>query len=256
MGTVRVGFSFSASILNREDSELLLSDLDILVFPELVDGGYAALSRGCRPHTPDDELVRLFKHASRLSSCTIIAGSLFFHHETPKPTNTSLVFRSGRICLRYDKIHLFKPTGDHKYFQSGELAARTFAMRTRAGRVRGGVVICYDLRFPELIRAMTLRGMELLFVPARWPYERDLAWQTLLRARAIENQIFVLGCNATDKEGGSSYVFDPLGNLVFTNRLSKADLWTYFDLNLPALQQARKLHDNLRDARFLRRFFR
>ena len=61
-------------------------------------------------------------------------------------------------------------------------------------------------------------GIQLLLVPARWPAVRDDAWQTLLKARAIENQIFVAGCDAADSEGGYSYVFDPMGRLLLSSR--------------------------------------
>jgi len=82
--------------------------------------------------------------------------------------------------------------------------------------IRAGVIICYDLRFPELTRMLALGGIQVLFIPARWPAIRNDAWQTLLKARAIENQIFVVGCNAPGKEGGLSYVFDPLGECLMT----------------------------------------
>jgi predicted amidohydrolase len=108
-----------------------------------------------------------------------------------KRTNTSIVFAHGRLIHRYDKIHLFHPTGDHRYFSTGS-RVKTFRL---GGGLRAGIVICYDLRFPEITRALALQGMRLLLVPSRWPSIRDRAWKTLLRARAIENQIFVIGCN-------------------------------------------------------------
>jgi omega-amidase len=148
---------------------------------------------------------------------------------------------------RYDKMHLFKPAHDHAYFRAGKNAG-TFTVSTTRGRVRAGVVICYDLRFPELIRAMASQAMEILFVPARWPRIRDDAWFTLLKARAIENQIFVVGCNARGVEGGYSYAFDPLGRMIFSNRHRSHQTLARFSLNLGRLKEARALHNNLRDA--------
>jgi predicted amidohydrolase len=90
--------------------------------------------------------------------------------------------------------------------------------------------------------------MKILFVPARWPRQRDEAWRSLLKARAIENQIFVVGCNANDGEGGYSYAFDPLGRMIFSNRGKRESRFLTFSLSLHRLTQARALHSNLREA--------
>jgi predicted amidohydrolase len=82
---------------------------------------------------------------------------------------------------------------------------------------------------------------------------RDEAWQTLLKARAIENQIFVLGCDALGSEGGHSYAFDPTGQLVFTNRGKKARDFEFFTIDLDSLGAARRLHNNIREAVLLRK---
>ena len=152
---------------------------------------------------------------------------------------------------RYDKIHLFKPTLDHKYFSRGK-AARTFTLKGGSVRLKAGVIICYDLRFPELIRALALQGIQILFVPARWPKARDDAWQTLLKARAIENQIFVVGCNALGSEGGYSYAFDPLGTMIFSNRTKPRSKVGKFRIDLERLATAQRLHRSIRDAVLLR----
>lgn len=256
MSIVRVGFGFHADVLKRPHYTRLLSSLDILLLPELADGGYAALRHGAQPHSLSSPFLSTIRASSRALGCTIVAGSVFLHESNPSPTNSTLVFSGGRLLHRYDKIHLFRPTNDPRYFHPGKLTTKTFTVRTKGGTIRGGVVICYDLRFPELIRVMAQRGMDVLFVPARWPRTRDGAWQTLLKARAIENQIFVLGCNATDNEGGYSYAFDPLGNLLASNRIRTSRRLITFTLDLQTLRISRKLHDNLNEAVFLKRYFR
>ncbi len=252
MNTVRVGVAFSADVFTQARYSTALSSLDILLFPELLDGGYAALKQGALPHVPNNRFLSTLRQASLKLSCTIAAGSTFLHHKTTLPTNTSLVFSKGRLIHRYDKIHRFPPTGDVKYFGAGKLQSKAFNISARRMQIRTGVVICYDLRFPELIRAQALQGMQLLLVPARWPLARDTAWQTLLKARAIENQIFVVGCNSIDIEGGYSYAFDPLGEMIFSNRRAPQKQLHFFEINLAVLANARKLHRNLRDAIFLR----
>jgi predicted amidohydrolase len=100
---------------------------------------------------------------------------------------------------------------------------------------------------------MALQGLQVLFVPARWPSARDDAWQTLLKARAIENQVFVVGCNAAGSEGGYSYAFDPLGRMIFSNRNKPPSPLQTFTFNPRRLMLARTLHNNLREAVLLRR---
>ncbi len=183
--------------------------------------------------------------------CAASPGAAFVAGRSGRRTNTSLVFHRGRLVHRYDKVHLFRPTGDNRFFSPGR-SFGTFTVTLRGRRVRVGVVICYDLRFPELIRALAREGMEILIVPARWPKVRDEAWQTLLKARAMENQIFVLGCNAPGSEGGFSYAFDPTGRRTFSSRGRKGREIDAFTIDLDGLHTARRLHHNLREAVLLR----
>jgi omega-amidase len=247
MGCLRIGLCVDVGVLARAGVVPALESLDVLVFPELVDGGYAARARGRTPHHLDDPFIQMFRDVSRAASLYCIAGSVCLRADSSSSTNTSLVFSGGRLVHRYDKMHLFTPMYDHKYFSPGKQVG-TFTISTRQGRVRAGVVICYDLRFPELVRAMALEGMKIVFVPARWPRVRDDAWFTLLKARAMENQIFVVGCNARGNEGGYSYAFDPLGRMIFSNRHRPHQTLATFSLDLGKLKEARALHNNLRDA--------
>lgn len=224
-------------------------DVDLILLPELFDGGYRALAAGKPPVRVNHPLLSHVRSLTRSSGQTLIAGSLYLHHATQAPTNTSLVFRNGRVVHRYDKIHLFKPAGDTKYFSPGQRPPRVF----RAGSIKAGIIICYDLRFPELVRVLARQGMQLLLVPARWPMSRDDAWQTLLKARAIENQIFVVGCNSCDSEGGYSYAFDPMGRCIFSNRETKRCGVHVLRIDLKLLTQARRLHQNLQEAVYLKR---
>jgi predicted amidohydrolase len=161
------------------------------------------------------------------------------------------VYCRGRLIHRYDKIHLFRPSGDHRYFRPGT-QIRTFRVTLPGVRISCGVIICYDLRFPELVRAMARGGLDVLFVPARWPSVRDDAWRTLLKARAIENQVFVVGCNAFGDEGGWSYAFDPLGEMVFDSHWEPGEESHLLVFDLGRIAEARRLHRNLNEAVVLR----
>jgi omega-amidase len=252
---LRCGVGFDVDVLNQSASSAPFASLDVLVFPELMDGGYAALKSGKPPHSFRDDFLSRIRQCSRDCSATLIAGSIFLKHDSRRPTNTSLVFRRGTLLHRYDKIHLFKPAGDDIFFEHGKLEATTFSLQTQPREVRAGVVICYDVRFPELVRSLALQGMTVLFVPARWPKARDEAWQSLLKARAIENQIFVVGCNANDDEGGYSYAFNPMGKMIFSNRSNRKKQMQKFEIDLRDIDTAKKSHRNLDDAVFLRKVF-
>lgn len=247
MSTLRVGYCFQVESLADRRAAPELNGLDLLILPELADGGYAALAGGAPPHQPADPYFSSFKELTRQHPLCCVAGSACVTSSSGRRTNSSLVFQRGRMIHRYDKIHLFRPTGDTKFFSPGE-SFSSFTFRAGGRRLRAGVVICYDLRFPELVRAIAREGVQLLVVPARWPAIRDEAWQALLKARAIENQLFVLGCNALGAEGGYSYAFDPLGQMVFSSRKRKGKSLLSFALDLEALKAARRLHNNLREA--------
>jgi len=144
----------------------------------------------------------------------LIAGSVADLRDG-KVYNTALVFdRRGECVAAYDKTHLFTPMGEQESFTPGDHLCRF----TLDG-VNCGLITCYDIRFPELARTMALQGLELLFVPAEWPAVRRLHWQTLTRARAIENQMFLACCNGCGTAGdtvygGCSAIYDPWGETL------------------------------------------
>jgi omega-amidase len=111
--------------------------------------------------------------------------------------NTSYVVdATGEIVGSYRKIHLFSMNREDEHFGRG---SQVLVCNTQAGRI--ATMICYDLRFPELARRLALDGANLLCVSALWPQARIDHWSLLLRARALENQLFVLGCNGSGKDG-------------------------------------------------------
>ncbi len=137
-----------------------------------------------------------------------------------KHFNTAYVYDGGREVGRYRKIHLFSPNVEHRLHAPGD---DPLVVRTSVGKL--GVMICYDLRFPELARYYFHRGVEILVVPGQWPEARSQHWRTLLRARAIENEMFVVGCNRTGQEAslrngepmafpGDGRIVDPTGEVL------------------------------------------
>ncbi|MDP9417988.1 MAG: carbon-nitrogen family hydrolase, partial [Actinomycetota bacterium] len=144
-------------------------------------------------------------------------GSLIERAPTGELYNTAVVLGpDGGLRASYRKIHRFG-------FSDGEprlLAAGDAPVVYDAGEHgRWGLATCYDLRFPELFRALVDRGAEAVVVVAGWPAARIGHWSLLARARAVEDQVFVLGCNAVGQQGrtalgGRSVVIDPWGGVV------------------------------------------
>lgn len=158
-----------------------------------------------------------------------LAGSLLEGRNGRHYNTTALYSPAGELCADYSKIHLVPMLDEHLYLSGGE--KRTLA-ETPWGKA--GLAICYDLRFPELFRRYALDGARLMILPAEWPTVRQAHWRTLLRARAIENQCFVLACNRVGESkgvafGGASAVIDPWGQALVEGGESEALLTVSFD---------------------------
>ena len=120
----------------------------------------------------------------------------------------------GQTLAAYSKVHLFGPMGERRTLLKGEQLALV-----ETGWGSAGLAICYDLRFPELFRAYALAGAEAVILPAQWPRPRLEHWRTLLRARAIENQMLMIACNRVGRDGetaffGRSAIIDACGETV------------------------------------------
>ena len=134
----------------------------------------------------------------------------------------------GESCLDYTKIHPFSYCQEDRFFQKGTQLAHA----TISG-IPVSVLICYDLRFPEVFR-IAARSAALIFVPANWLSRRSRHWQILLQARAIENQVYLLGVNCVGTQGdlqfvGGSQLVDPEGTVLWTAALRNSwrmSLWT------------------------------
>ena len=152
----------------------------------------------------------------------LIGGTIPLQAPEPdKVLNTTLVYNpQGQVVARYDKIHLFGfSKGDESYEEARTIVAGDQVSSFDAGFGKVALSICYDLRFPELYRS--LGPSALIVVPAAFTYTTGQAhWEILLRARAIENQCYVLACGQGGKHvngrrtWGHSMLIDPWGKIV------------------------------------------
>ena len=170
--------------------------------------------------------------------------------------NTSTFFDpSGSLTAVYRKVHLFDVKApDREYLESKTIAPGGEIVTTKAGVATLGLSVCYDLRFPELYRMLTLDGAEILAVPAAFTLQTGKDhWELLLRARAVENQAFVIAPAQWGRKAdgrwtyGRSMIVDPWGTVLATCpdrdgfALATLDL-DYLDLfrrNFPALTNRR-----------------
>jgi len=184
---------------------------DLVVLPEMWSSGFAYRNLNELATRTEGIVADLLELSARYS--LVIVGSM------PEPNgdkvfNTIYIADNGRLAGFYRKIHLFSLLGEDRAFSGGD---SWLLAETSIGKV--GVIICYDLRFPELSRRLAVEGAQVICVPAEWPKPRQEHWRTLLRARAIENQLFVVACNACGVIGkldffGMSMIIDPKGELL------------------------------------------
>lgn len=189
---------------------------DVAVLPETWNTGFFPKElASCADHD-GARTKSVFSALAKELNVNIVCGSVANQREKVF-YNTAYVFdRTGEAIAEYDKTHLFTYAGEHEYFSPGQHTCR-FPLDGK----QCGLIICYDLRFPELTRAMTLEGVDLLFAVAQWPAKRTMHLETLARARAIENQMFLVLCNSvgadesgTERCGGHSAVIDPWGEYL------------------------------------------
>jgi predicted amidohydrolase len=156
----------------------------------------------------------------------------------------------GEIVLRFDKLHGFTPAGEPAVYASGvDVVVGGFAGHPLAP------FICYDLRFPEVFRRATDRGAEWMVVIANWPARRERHWLTLLQARAIENQCWVVGVNRAGSDptatySGRSVVVDPMG--VIRCDAGEGERWVGCTVDLEETKRWREQFPALADRRVWR----
>ena len=200
--------------LRRVDEILGTAEIpsnSLLILPEMFATGFS-MNIEAIANLPlvEDYLAR----TSATSRSAIIAGYVG-RAKDERGTNQALVYSSeGAKIGTYQKIHPFSFAGEDKVFAPGT-AVQVFEL----GKFRVCPFVCYDLRFPEIFRTATLMGANTFVVIANWPAPRTGHWTALLRARAIENQAFVIGINRTGSDpklqySGKSVVFDPKGEVL------------------------------------------
>jgi predicted amidohydrolase len=238
--------SFNPFWENKDSNRLKIVNLlqsidhqqvDWAIFPEMTLTGFTMNAQVHAENCVDSPSIQFFSECA-LKYGIYISFGVILKYEDKATNNLLTVSPKGELLANYAKIHPFSYADEDKYYVGGSRLVSTYI-----NDVEVGMSICYDLRFPEIFQALSTSSKIIINI-ASWPARRVLHWNTLLQARAIENQVFFIGVNrtGTDDDGTdyqkSSAVFSPEGLLLHTQELSlEIDL---VELNIAQVDEYQK----------------
>jgi omega-amidase len=241
--------------LNEEEARKLAAQAakegaDLLLLPELWSSGYDLARAGVYAAPLGEGPFAVMADLAQTHQI-YVGGTALEANPAGKPYNSAVLYSpDGTLAASYHKVHLWGPLGEPEHMMAGRTLP-VFALPW--GRV--ALAICYDLRFPEQWRCYADAGATLVLIPAAWPSRRIEHWRLLLRARAVENQFFVAGCNRAgggsdagqDRYGGYSALTDPWGRILVEGG-PEPDLVSV-SLDLDEVTRARRIFPFLEDRR-------
>ncbi|GAA3986910.1 amidohydrolase [Mucilaginibacter dorajii] len=217
---------------------------DLIILPEMFSTGFTMdAERLAEPM--DGKTMKWMHEIARQYDC-VVTGSIIIK-ENDKYYNRLIWMRTDGTYDHYDKRHLFALGKEHNTYTAG-----TEKLFVELNGWRICPMICYDLRFPVWLRNHADNPYDLLILVANWPERRALHWRTLLPARAVENQAYVIGVNRVGHDGnevyhsGDSTCIDPNGNVVYYKR-DEDDVYT-FSIIADEVKKARRALPFLKDA--------
>ncbi|WP_017381977.1 carbon-nitrogen family hydrolase [Paenisporosarcina sp. TG-14] len=240
---IQLNVAFADPDKNFHNVQMLIEKVvnegaELVVLPEMWNTAYALKELEQLADFEGKRTKKFLSELARLHHIHIVGGSV----STKKGTNfynTMYVFTNdGKLVAEYDKAHLFRLMDEHLYLQAGN-KENVFYL----GSIQAGGLICYDLRFPEWLRAHALAGAKVLFIPAQWPESRIDHWKILLQARAIENQCFVIAVNRTGSDpnnhfNGQSMIIAPWGKILWTG--AEQEEYAVIDVDFSEVEEVRK----------------
>jgi len=231
----------------EEKIATLYQKTEIVILPEMFNTGFSMNAQSLA-ETMDGTSIQWMRRVSA-ENRIILTGSLIIEEEKKYFNRLIWMMPNGEFGY-YDKRHLFAYSGEDKDFSSGNKRLVTSVKGWKLN-----MLVCYDLRFPVWARqSKNDNGYEydVLVYVANWPERRSHAWKTLLCARAIENQCYVIGVNRVGKDGndinysGNSLVIDPLGEVLY-HMADEEDIFT-ITLQKERLDEVRTKFPFLKDA--------
>jgi predicted amidohydrolase len=221
---------------------------DIAVLPEMFGTGFTMNVRSMA-EDENGETASALSGLSKKYAINLIGGFPVKSKAGEKGRNVAFVYnRRGALIAEYSKLHPFSYAGEDKFYKAGEKPT-VF----KIDGIPSSVFICYDLRFPEAFRAV-VKKVRLIFLIANWPLSRAEHWESLLKARAIENQCFVIGVNRVGVDGnnihyhGGSSIYGPSGGLIC--RGGRKEELIIADIDAGEVYRTRKDFPFLKDMKF------
>lgn len=216
--------------------EAVENGAELIVLPEMWNTGYA-LTQLDELADSNGRTADFLKQFAKEHSVHIVGGSVSTKKEDGFYNTMYVVDRTGALVSEYDKAHRFGLMDEHIHLEEGQ-SLGTFELDEETY----GGVICYDIRFPEWLRAQALNGAKAIFVPAEWPAARIDHWRILLQARAIENQCFIIAANRIGSDpknefGGHSMVIAPWGEVRMD--MGQEEGIGYIDIDLLEVDEVR-----------------
>ncbi|WP_276346312.1 amidohydrolase [Daejeonella sp. JGW-45] len=232
---------------NLQNLGLRLSSIrektDLIVLPEMFNTGFSMNPEKLAEDMGGRSMKWMLEQAKKFNS--VVTGSLIIK-EDGKYYNRLIWMRPDGSHEWYDKRHLFGLGDEDQHYTGGN---KKLFVELNGWKICP--VICYDLRFPVWLRNKN-EEYDILLVVANWPEKRSLHWRTLIPARAVENQAFVIAVNRVGHDGnevyhsGDSMCIDPNGKVVYY-KPNDEDLYT-FSINKEEVENARTHHPFLKDA--------
>lgn len=224
---------------NKIQSEKLIKEAkengaDIIGFPEFTLVGFSGTPEKFSDKPGNMEQLDFFKEMSEKYDIGIVFG--YIQEHSPHPLNKLAIVENGKVILDYAKLHSYSFGKENLFYDRGD---KIYTADFKGINV--GAHICFDLRFPEIFQKSS-KTAYIIFVIANWPGDRIENWYTLLRARALENQSYIVGINRWGSGGGidfvnSSVAYDPAGNRVTEE--SEASI-VYFEAKKEVVEEVRK----------------
>lgn len=238
IGNKKATFDNTDKLLERYENE----NPDLIVFPEVWSVGWCCSLFPQEAETLEkSETVDFLKQTALNFKSTVIGGSFIRRVSDTYKNTCPVISKTGQLVTTYDKMHLFSHKGseENKYISTGdELKILDL------GFTKIGLSICYDIRFPELYRKYSKEGVEIFVNAAAWSNKKPEHWNIMHRARAIENQCFMIVADQTGKISNTEYnlghsmIINPWGDII-ANLEAEEDC-LFAEINLDEVKKLRQ----------------
>jgi len=226
----------------------------LVVFPEMFVCGFNYKKNLAYLKENGDRAERELAKIAKARDIAICGSLPHLSDGDERPSNRFVMFGADGVeIVHYDKIHLFSVFNENKYVKAGD---EIVVADTPFGKM--GFAVCYDLRFPDIFVRMAKRGAKVIIISSAFPHPRSEHWRILSRARAIENQCFVIAVNRGGTENfgetsvkyfGLSAALDPWGGIIAECPVDEADALAFADINIDEVENIRSQIPSFADRR-------